>query len=180
VIHNTLAPSPDGRAAWTRPTRSTSQNRQSLVTTAILDIQANAAGKNIGSDTTRVNVDMIYSDDALPTTTFRSSDVSNLADAVFLGSASLFTGQLVKYTTGGTAIGGLVNGNYYVVVRSADGASIQLATRQPDGSLIVLALDPSVWFDHLAHADRGAACRGRCGRRHLPRPEGPSAAATRW
>ena len=46
--------------------------------------------------------------------------------------------------TSGTAIGGLVNGNHYVVVRSPDGASIQLATRLPNGSLSVLALDPTV------------------------------------
>ena len=43
------------------------------------------------------------------------------ADALFLGSNSFFTGQLVKYETDGTPIEGLVNGNYYTVIRSADG-----------------------------------------------------------
>jgi hypothetical protein len=66
--------------------------------------------------------------------------VADLADSVFLGSGSLFTGQLVKYETSGTAIGGLVSGNYYTVIRAANGASIQLAAA--DGSLI--NLDPSV------------------------------------
>ena len=88
---------------------------------------------------------MIYSDNALPTTTFRTSDVSNLADAVFLGSGSLYTGALVKYeATNGAAIGGLVSGNYYAVIRSENGASIQLATRAADGTLELVALDPGV------------------------------------
>ena len=86
---------------------------------------------------------MIYSDNPLPTTTFRTSDVSDLADAVFLGSGTLFTGQLVRYETTGAAIGGLVNGNYYVVLRSANGASIRLATRAADGTLTLVALDPA-------------------------------------
>ena len=111
------------------------------MTTAILDIQA-ARRRASAASSARVNVDMIYSDNALPPTSFRTTDVSNLADSIFLGSGSLFTGQLVRYTTAGAAIGGLINGNYYVVVRSADGASIRLATRAADGSLTAARARP--------------------------------------
>ena len=137
-------------AARERGVAETSTRRVSLVTTAILDLHADAAGKSIGSAATRVNVDMIYSDVALPSTTFRSSDVAALADAVFLGSASLFSGELVRYQTNGAAIGGLVNGNYYTVIRSASGASIQLATKVGN-TLTVVDLDPSTSPDTVVH-----------------------------
>ncbi|MCB1998993.1 MAG: LEPR-XLL domain-containing protein, partial [Rhodoferax sp.] len=128
-------------AARARDAAEAGSGRVSLVTTAILDLHTPAS--DIGSASTRVNVDMVYGDSALPATHFRTTDVADLADAVFLGSGSLFDGQLVRYETTGAAIGGLVDGNYYVVLRAGNGASIQLATRDADGSLHTVALDPS-------------------------------------
>ena len=113
---------------------------------------------------------MIYP--GLPTMTFRANEVCGAADALFLGSNPFFTGQLVQYESRRRRpIGGLVSGNYYTVIRSADGSTIQLATL---GGTLVVDLDPSV-DDARAPPDRRSACRGRCGRRHLPRPEGGAA-----
>ena len=147
IIHDTGGSITAARA---RDAAEVGSGRTSLVTTAILDIQAPEG--DIGSGDTRVNVDMVYSANALPATSFRTSDVSNLADAVFLGSGSLYTGALVKYeATNGAAIGGLVSGNYYVVIRSENGASIQLATRAADGTLEPVALDPGASASTTEH-----------------------------
>ena len=136
-------------AARARDVAEAVSGRVSLVTTAILDLQTPAS--DIGSASARVNVDMVYGASALPATHFRTTDVADLADAVFLGSGSLFDGQLVKYETSGAAIGGLVHGNYYVVLRAGTGASIQLASRDADGTVHVVALDPSTAAPATVH-----------------------------
>ncbi len=136
VIHNSLGNITAARGR-DQPEGGVLDGRISLIRTAILDIRAPAAG--IGSSAPRVNVDMIYP--GLPATTFSANEVCGAEDALFLSSSSLFTRQLVRYTTDGTPIEGLVNGNYYTVIRSADGSTIQLATLS--GDVIPLNLSAS-------------------------------------
>ncbi len=142
VIHNSGGNITAARGR-DQPEGGVQDGRISLVRTAILDIRAPAG--DIGSASPRVNVDIIYTD-ALPTVSFRANEVCGAADVLFLGSNSFFTGQLVQYTTNGTPIEGLVNGNYYTVIRSDDG-TIQLAT--PEGD--VFELDPSTSTADTVH-----------------------------
>ncbi|MGB7963803.1 MAG: hypothetical protein WCF12_12730, partial [Propionicimonas sp.] len=141
VIHNTGGGIRAARARGVGAYDAVSDNtRYSVVRTAILDLQATnpTTAQGIGSSTTRVTVDLVFSAAALPPTTFRPTDVSALSDSVYLGSGTLFTGELVRYATTGTAIGGVEDGEYYVVVRT-DGARIQL--KDLAGTLV--QLDPS-------------------------------------
>ncbi|MCL5281661.1 MAG: hypothetical protein M1376_17320 [Planctomycetes bacterium] len=136
VIHNSGG---NITAARPRDVTESSTGRISLIRTAVLDIRASAGSIGLGPeldlDSPRVNVDMIYP--GLLTMTFGANDVCGAGDALFLGSNPFFTGQLVRYE-GPTTEGGLVNGNYYTVVRSVDGSSIQLKS----GNLVV-DLNPS-------------------------------------
>src|SRR5262249_49409759 len=61
-------------------------------------------------------------------TDFISARVSGFDGSIFLGQNQFFTGELVQYLAVGTALGGLVSGNYYYVIKSSDGLSVKLAS----------------------------------------------------
>jgi hypothetical protein len=136
VIHDTGG---SVTAARDRGVAETSTGRESLVRTAILDLRSLQA--NVGSAQERINVDIVYSANALPTTRFVKGDVAGSANRIYLGSAPLFDGQRVRYETDGAAIGGLTPGAYYTVLRPDNGASIQLAS-WVNGTLQVVDIDP--------------------------------------
>lgn len=145
VIHNSggdiVAARPRGEAE--DPDAENGNGRISLIRTAVLDIRATGSiglGPLLDSDSPRVNVDMIYP--WLPVTTIGADEVCGAGDSLFVSSSSLFTGQLVRYTTNGTAIAGLVNGGYYTVIRSGDGSTIQLVT--PAGDIVNLGTSTPV------------------------------------
>jgi hypothetical protein len=114
-------------------------NRVSLVRTNILDLEA--AG-DIGGTGPRVNVDYVYSAVAPQPVSFKAAVVvGDPVNTIFTGPTPLANGQIVKYTTTGTPIGGLTNGAYYAAIVS--GPTVQLALPTA-GTLVPLALDPSV------------------------------------
>ena len=107
----------------------------SLIRTSVIDLEATLGA--IGG-TIKVPVDIVYSTKAPAPIPFKTSQVTGLTSTIFIGPTQLYTGELVKYTTSGTPIGGLTNGAFYTVVVS--GATVRLDT--PGGPLVTL--DPSV------------------------------------
>jgi len=99
--------------------------RFSLIRTNVLHIETPAGG--VGTGSTRVNVDVVDAANLPTASTFRTVRASGVTNSIFLGRHQFFTGELVQYTTGGAAIGGLTSGNYYKVIVSLDGETIQLA-----------------------------------------------------
>jgi hypothetical protein len=114
-------------------------NRESLVRTNVLNLQATAAGKDVGSsapDDHRINVDVVDAALLPEPMRFETRSVNNVADSIFLGVANLFyQGQLVRYeTSSDTPITGLTNGGYYYVIARADGRSVRLASSAADAA----------------------------------------------
>ena len=85
----------------------------------------------------RVNIDVIDSAHVPAPTSFQSAVVSGVDGSIFLGLNQLFTGELVQYHTSGTALGGLVNDNFYYVL-DADSLHVRLASvTAPTTAIIV-------------------------------------------
>ncbi|HEX5279640.1 MAG TPA: hypothetical protein VFW28_06150 [Micropepsaceae bacterium] len=104
---------------------SSDQDPTSLVRTNILDIEADNG--SVGTSSNRVNVDVVDSANLPAATDFISARVTSLDHSIFLGQNQFFTGELVQYHASGTALPGLTNNDYYYVIESADGLSVQLA-----------------------------------------------------
>ena len=96
--------------------------RFSLIITNVIDLQA--PNGSVGK-LPRINVDIVYSAIAPAPVVFKTSQVAGPLDTIFAGPSQLFNGALVKYTTEGTAIGGLTPGAKYTVI--LNGITIQLA-----------------------------------------------------
>jgi hypothetical protein len=125
---------------------------QSLIRTNILDLETpnGSIGQNPGdpddvfggpampSTNHRINIDPVYSGNVPAATSFQTAVVTNNGPAIFLGLNQFFNGELVRYDTTGTAIGGLTSGhNYYVV--NADGLQVELASVDNPGTPITLS-----------------------------------------
>ncbi|WP_294608493.1 hypothetical protein [uncultured Roseovarius sp.] len=104
-------------------------NRAALIITNILNIDA---ANDVGSDTERLNVDLVSVAGLPATLDFATSQVSALSNSIFVGQSSKFVdGQLVRYNSTSPDIG-LTNGAYYYVQVSDDGLSLKLSLT-PDG-----------------------------------------------
>jgi hypothetical protein len=125
-----------------------SDGRVSLVRTNILDLETPAG--SIGQSAPRVNVDIVDSAAVPRATSFLTARVSSQDGSIFLGRHQFFTGEVVQYTVqnGGTALGGLISGDYYAVIASPNGLSIQLANiTSPSVPITIgsaIPLDPTV------------------------------------
>ena len=104
-------------------------DRQSLVRTNVLCIEANAAGESVGTSGARINVDIIDAADLPDATAFETRRVNDASNTIFLGYRNqFFQGQQVQYhLVSGTALDGLEDGGYYYVIASPDGLSLKLA-----------------------------------------------------
>ena len=146
--------------------------RSSLVLTNILDIESAEQG-SAGTDIHRVNVDLVYTPSFPAASTYATWQVAASTSSIFLGDNSFFSGEVVRYHTSGSPIGGLVNDAYYTVIESTDRLSIQLATRDAQGVLHVVTLDPAASRNvHAAPADPGGTSHRHRDGRHPARPEG--------
>ncbi len=112
-----------------------------LIRTNILDLEANNG--NIGTTGARINVDIVDSANVPAATDFISARVSDSGDSIYLGQNQFFTGELVRYNSGGADLDGLVSGQYYYVIESADGLSIQLASVGDPGTPLNIAPAPT-------------------------------------
>src|SRR3979490_108496 len=72
----------------------------SLIRTNVIDLRADAGA--IGTAAPRLNVDTVYSAIAPAPIKFKTAQVSAPTNSIIAGPTSLFTGELVKYTTSGT------------------------------------------------------------------------------
>ena len=106
----------------------------SLIRTNILDLEADSG--YIGTSGQRINVDVVDSANVPAATNFLSAAVDGATHAIFLGLNQFFTGELVRYHASGTVLGGLVNNDYYYVIESGDGLSVQLASVADPGTVL--------------------------------------------
>ena len=93
-------------ATWSAPAATSRWSARN-----ILDIETPAG--SVGDPGTRVNIDVVDAANMPSGTTVRSVLANAATDTIFLGRHQFFTGELVQYTTAGTAIGGLVTASYY-------------------------------------------------------------------
>ena len=145
-----------------------------LICTNILDIQT--PGGSVGSSSTRLNISYVDAQLAPSNVTlpigfdFTTGRVNNATGEIFLGPNPFFTGQLVLYSTSGTALGGLTSGDRYTVVAVDDGLRIKL--RDGNGNLIAITqgsssattthtLTPVTRFDVEASVDIYLDIRGQ-------------------
>ena len=98
----------------------------SLIRTNILDLETPEG--SVGQTAHRVNVDVVDSASVPQATGFLSARVSGADGSISLGRNIFFTGELVRYTAAGAALGGLTSGDYYYVIASDDGLSLKLAS----------------------------------------------------
>ena len=127
ATHGRGVPDPDGRL--------------SLIRTNVLDIETPAGG--VGQSDPRVNVDVVDGGGLPQPTNFFTVRVSALEDSIFLGRHQFFTGELVRYQTAGTAIGGLTSGSFYKVIVTSDGLGIKLAPMNDPGARLTSTRAPA-------------------------------------
>ncbi|KKL19547.1 hypothetical protein LCGC14_2464370, partial [marine sediment metagenome] len=135
----------DGDILSTGSRSSADSDPASLIRTNILDLEANEG--DIGTSSSRINIDLVDSDSAPFDTEFITARVSGADGTIFLGSHHLFTGQVVRYTSS-NPLGSLSPGDYYSVIASADGLSIQLAAINTPNSPIVVSPSASLTHEH--------------------------------
>src|SRR5262249_30316476 len=124
-------------------------SRTSVVRSNILDL--NSASGSAGTSSHRVNADLVFTPSFPTATTFATWQAAGSTSSIFLGDNSLFPGEVVHYPTSGPPMGGLVTNGYSFVPEPADRLSIQLATRDAQGNLQVVTLDPSMSSTYTQH-----------------------------
>ncbi|MCB9929003.1 MAG: hypothetical protein H6844_06280 [Alphaproteobacteria bacterium] len=123
---------------------SSPDGRYALIVTNILNVDAT---NDVGSDTERLNVDLVSSDDVPQALTFTTGQVSGLTEKIFIGqNGKFYDGQLVRYTSA-SPLGGLANNGLYYVKLGADGNSLSLSAT-PGGSDIDLTPSGSLSQTH--------------------------------
>ncbi|MHB1243985.1 MAG: beta strand repeat-containing protein, partial [Gaiellaceae bacterium] len=110
--------------------------RFSLIRTNILYLTTPAGG--IGTAANRLNVDLVEASTFPRGLTFRTRRVNPVDGSILIGLiVPFFNGQQVRYTTAGSAIGGLTNGLYYWV-SIVDELRIQLSSSPTLAPLLLL------------------------------------------
>ncbi|MFN5854484.1 MAG: hypothetical protein ACK456_01075 [Pseudanabaenaceae cyanobacterium] len=108
---------------------------------------------SVGTLTNRVVANLINASNPLTPVTFNPIQIKGTGTngSIFLGANSFYTGQQVTYTaSGGNAIGALISGQTYFVIKSDDGNSVRLAVRDSNNQLVSmdLTVGPGVAATH--------------------------------
>ena len=98
---------------------------------------------NVGTSTNRVVANLVNASNPLTPVSFSPIQIKGTGTNgwIFLGNNSFYTGQQVTYTaSGGNAIGTLISGQTYFIVKSDDGNSVRLAVRDANNQLVSVDL----------------------------------------